>query len=102
MFTLSRRREGLPVAVMEPLRWHAGGRDTRPGGIPEAVGDAGRIVKIGDPMALAAAYVDLAQDSELRARLAAKARNRAQRFSIERAVAEITAVYDEATSVSAR
>lgn len=102
VFTLSSRHEGLPVAVMEALAIGLPVVATRAGGIPEAVGDAGRIVEIGDPMALAAAYVDLARDIELRARLAAKARDRAQRFSIERAVAEITAVYDEATSVSTR
>ncbi|WP_448007017.1 glycosyltransferase family 4 protein [Agromyces bauzanensis] len=47
---------------------------SRIGGIPEVVGPAGRYVEPDDPVALAAALADLADDPELRARMGAQAR----------------------------
>ena len=102
VFTLSSHHEGLPVAIMEALAVGLPVVATRAGGIPEAVGDAGVVVDIGDTAGLADAYVALADDLAERTRLAERARGRAERFSIERAVGEIAQVYDAATSVSDR
>lgn len=51
---------------------------SRIGGIPEVVGPAGRYVPPGDPAALASVIADLADDVELRRRMAADSRARAR------------------------
>ncbi|MEO0494925.1 MAG: glycosyltransferase [Actinomycetota bacterium] len=97
VFTLSSHHEGLPVAVMEAFALGVPVVATAAGGVPDAVGDAGVITPIGDPVALAAAYVDLARDPARRAALADSATARATHFSARRAVAEINEIYDAVT-----
>ena len=98
IFTLSSHHEGLPVALMEALALGLPVVATTAGGVPDAAGDAGLVSDVGDPAALAAGYVRLANDPDERERLAAAATRRADAFSIDRAVAEIAAVYGTATS----
>ena len=98
IFTLSSHHEGLPVALMEALALGLPVVATTAGGVPDAAGDAGLVSDVGDPAALAAGYVRLANDPAERERLAAAATRRADAFSIDRAVAEIAAVYETATS----
>ena len=102
LFTLSSHHEGLPVAIMEALALGLPVVATRAGGVPVAVGDAGILTPIGDPAALAAGFVRLAEHPDERARFAGLAAERAAEFSIERAVAEIGAVYDEAIAADRR
>lgn len=96
IFTLSSHHEGLPVAVMEALALGVPVVATAAGGVAGAVADAGIITPVGEPRALADAYVQLAADAAARADLAARATNRAEHFSAARAVGEINQVYDAA------
>jgi glycosyltransferase involved in cell wall biosynthesis len=65
-------------------------------GNPEAVGDAGVVVPVGDVDAWAAELARLAADADERARLQRAARARAvARFSVERFRNDIEAIYDE-------
>lgn len=98
VFTLSSHHEGLPVALMEAFAIGLPIVATAAGGVPDAVGDAGLLSRVGDPAALAAGYVRLADDSTERRRLAEAATRRAEAFSIERAIGEIAAIYETATS----
>lgn len=97
-FTMSSHHEGLPVSIMEALAHGLPVVATAAGGIPDAVRDAGLVTPIGAPEALAAAHLRLAGDPKLHASLADAAAERAEAFSIRRAVAEIEAVYDAVTS----
>jgi glycosyltransferase involved in cell wall biosynthesis len=66
---------------------------TAVGGLPEVVGDAGELVAAGDVPALAATMVRLARDADLRARLQAKARERAaSEFDIARVAQTLDAL----------
>ena len=67
------------------------------GGIPDALGDAGRLVPPGDPAALAAAVDELLGDPALAAGLGEAARRRAAAFSWERLTERVLAVYQEVT-----
>jgi glycosyltransferase involved in cell wall biosynthesis len=68
---------------------------TRVGGTPEIVDDScGRLVPSRDPAAIAAALVELDRSPDLRSKLGAAARHRAEtRFTIERMVGEYAEVY---------
>lgn len=98
VFTLSSHHEGLPVAVMEALAVGVPVVATAAGGVPAAVADAGVITPVADPRALADAYVAIARDDDRRRELAARAIERAEHFSVVRAIAEIGEVYDLATT----
>jgi glycosyltransferase involved in cell wall biosynthesis len=98
VFTLSSHHEGLPVALMEALAVGLPVAATRAGGIPDAVGEAGIVVPVGDRAGLAEAFVALATRPAERERLATTAAERSRWFSVDRAVDEIAAVYDEVTS----
>ena len=98
VFTMSSHHEGLPVSVMEAFALGLPVVATAAGGIPSAVQEAGIVTPIGDPAALADAQLRVATDESLRRELAAQTATRAGEFSIQRAVAEIEAVYDAVTS----
>ena len=94
VFTLSSRHEGLPVALMEALALGLPVAATAAGGVRAAAGDAGLIVSVDDPAALAAAHVALAVDVARRDALAEAATREAERFAATRAIVEIEAIYD--------
>ena len=71
------------------------------GGLPEIIrdGDTGRLVAPGDPAALARAAAELLDDTGQRERLGAAARaDVRRRFSADRLLAEIQALYDSVTA----
>ena len=63
------------------------------GGIPDALGPAGRLVSPGDPAALAAAVDQVLEDPALAAELAAAARRRAAAFSWDVLAGQVLGVY---------
>ena len=63
------------------------------GGIPDALGDAGRLVPPSDPVALAAAVDELLDDPALAAELGEAARRRATAFSWDTLAGRVLDVY---------
>ena len=68
--------EGFPYTVIESMAMGRPPVATRVGGVPEAVGEAGLIVKPRDAMGVASALGKLLDDAPLRQRLGAAARER--------------------------
>ena len=97
VFVMPSEREGLSLAVLEAM-----GRGTAlvvsdGAGNPEAVGDAGIVVPLGDAAALTRAFDELAADPERRRRLGEAARERVRtRYTVERWLADMRDVFDEA------
>ena len=99
IFTLSSRHEGKPVSLMEALALGIPVVATRAGGIPEAITDGtnGLLVEIGDSAALAAAWVELANDTERREVMGHQARSSAVGFDASAATRSIEALYRSLT-----
>lgn len=96
VFALPSRWEGLSLALIEAMGAGRPAVATRVGGNPEVVdhGRTGLLVQPGEPMALADALGSILVDAGLREALGSSARREArERFSIERHVAELTALY---------
>ena len=95
VFAYPSRFEGLCLAVIEAQAAGVPVVATPVGGIRETVvdGETGLLVPPDDPEALAAAILRLLDDAELARRLAATARARAARFSVERMVEATLALY---------
>lgn len=84
---LASKAEALPMVVLEAMALGRPIVATSVGGVPEALGDgaAGLLVPPGDPDALAAALVRLADDPAQAAELGLAARRRwSERYSAER------------------
>jgi glycosyltransferase involved in cell wall biosynthesis len=93
------RREGYGVVPREAMAWARPVVATAVGGLVDAVEDevTGLLVPPGDTAALRSAVERLLGDAELRARLGAAAREKAQReLSFDVAAERLQAVYDEA------
>jgi glycosyltransferase involved in cell wall biosynthesis len=93
------RREGYGVVPREAMAWARPVVATAVGGLVDAVEDGvtGLLVPPGDTAALRAAVERLLGDAELRARLGAAAREKAQReLSFDVAAERLQAVYEEA------
>jgi glycosyltransferase involved in cell wall biosynthesis len=93
------RREGYGVVPREAMAWARPVVATAVGGLVDAVEDdvTGLLVPPGDTAALRAAVERLLGDAELRARLGAAAREKAQReLSFDVAAGRLQAVYEEA------
>jgi glycosyltransferase involved in cell wall biosynthesis len=100
VFVLASLREGLPISVLEAMACGVPQVATAVGGTPEAVtAETGLLVPPSDPAAVAEATVSLLRDPELRRRMAEASRRRhAERFTVERMVAETEALYREVLS----
>jgi glycosyltransferase involved in cell wall biosynthesis len=84
---LSSRSEGFPYTVIEAMATGRATISTDVGGVREAVGDTGLVVPPADAQALAAGCVTLLKDNRLRARMAMRARHRAQNlFTLRRSL----------------
>jgi colanic acid/amylovoran biosynthesis glycosyltransferase len=95
---LTSESEGMPVCLMEAAACGVPAVATAVGGIPELVEDGvtGLLVLPGDARALAEALERLLRDPELRARLGAAARRRAEeRFSVVHQVNRLLALWTE-------
>ena len=94
---LSSEKEGTPVSLIEAA---AAGRPavaTAVGGVPEVVTpETGILVSPGDEIALARGMSQIAGDAELRRALGQRASARVRgRYSVDRMVRGVTALYDE-------
>lgn len=96
VFALSSRWEGLPRAALEATRAGLPVVATDTGGIREVIvdGETGRLVPIGDVVALGEALADLAVHPEGAKRLAAAAGERLPEFTEARMVADTEALYE--------
>lgn len=94
---LTSDNEGTPVALIEAAAGARPAVATDVGGVREVVGpETGRLCPAGDAGALAAALAELAADPALRARLGARARERAlARYGADRLVGDVDRLYRE-------
>jgi len=95
------RREGYGVAARQAMAYGRPVVATPAGGLVDAVvdGETGLVVPIGDPAALRAALERLLGDGDLRARLGAAGRRRAQeRYGLDTAARATLAAYETALS----
>ncbi len=95
IFVLPSYDEGLPMAILEAMAHGVVPLTTPVGGIPDAVTDGveGLLVPPGEPALLAAALQRLAEHDDLRERLSAAARVRAQAFDISVWRAELASLW---------
>jgi len=95
---LSSISEGLPYTVMEAMMCGRATVSTEVGGIPELVGDAGKLVPPHDPRAFADACIALLTDDELRLDMASQARDRAlDLFQLGQMLETFRGVYQRVT-----
>ncbi|HET9498279.1 MAG TPA: glycosyltransferase, partial [Candidatus Limnocylindria bacterium] len=98
-------REAQGIALLEAMAARVPVVASRVGGIPETIRDGvdGLLVPSADPAMLASAIVRLANDADLRSRLAASGRRRVEdRFNVVDAVQRIEAVYLDQLAREAR
>jgi glycosyltransferase involved in cell wall biosynthesis len=95
---LCSHEEGFPTAIVEYMVVGLPVVSTDIGGTGEAVsdGETGVLVPVGDPQALGAALLRLAQDGETRRRMGEAGRRRAlERFTLDVCVAAYDRLYSE-------
>lgn len=94
VFVLNSSYEGLPHMLIEALAVGTPVIATRAGGNAEVIrdGENGILVQPGDTSALSGALVRLLGDAELRGRFTQRAAESAERFSVERMLAETAAL----------
>ena len=103
VFTLSSRREGLPVTLLEAMRAGRAVGVTRAGGCAEAVteGVSGALVPVDDVAALGRSLGALFADPGRCARLGEAGRARwAREFTAERMVLETESLYETALAAA--
>jgi glycosyltransferase involved in cell wall biosynthesis len=96
LIAITSRNEGTPVALIEGMAAGVPGVCFAVGGVPDVISapDLGALVGEGDVDGLAAAMRRLLDDNPLRAAMGARARvTVVTRFSIERLVGDVTALY---------
>jgi glycosyltransferase involved in cell wall biosynthesis len=100
LLALSSLEEGLGSVLLDAMAFAKPVVATDAGGIPEAVAHdtTGLLVPAGDAAALGEAIARVAGDRELAARLAAGARERAPRYSMDEVVARTLALYERVLS----
>ena len=87
--------EGFGLPVLEAMQFGVPVIASSTSSLPEVVGDAGLLVNPYSEAELAEAMRSLVHKPELHASLSARARNRAQDFSWERAARETLALFEE-------
>ena len=95
---LTSENEGMPVSLMEAAACGVPVVATRVGGVPELVEDGvtGLLTPAGDADALASALDRCLRDAELRRRLGAAARARAEeRFSVKHQLEQLLQLWEE-------
>lgn len=105
VFVMPSRSEGLPLALLEAMHAGVAVIATEVGGVPEVVtdGEEALLVPPGDVDALAQALLRVLEDDELRARLVARARRRAEeRYSVRSMTDAYEALYGPDVSGDAR
>jgi glycosyltransferase involved in cell wall biosynthesis len=102
VLALSSVEEGLGSVLLDAMAFGKPVAVTAAGGIPEIVvhGETGLLVAPGDADALGDAIASIAGDRELAMRLAAGARSRVARYSMDEVVGRTTAVYERVLSAS--
>jgi len=86
--------EALPLTVLEMLACGTPVVAYASGGIPEAVGDCGALVRTGDVDALARVLVELVDDVEARRRMSSCGRLRVESdFSLHEMIAKMDEIY---------
>ncbi len=94
-----RAREGSPLVAIEALALGTPVVGYAHGGIPDAVGDAGRLVPPGDRAGLADAILEVIEHERLRETLVARGRERAlERNSVPAMTAAMEERYREAAA----
>ena len=94
--------EGFPYTVIEAMAMGRPPVATRVGGVPEAVGDAGLIVRPRDVMGVASALGRLLDDAPLRSRLGRAARERVMElFTLDGCLVAYRRAYPTAMAGSA-
>jgi glycosyltransferase involved in cell wall biosynthesis len=98
IFVMSSRFEGFPVAVMEAMSVGMPVVATSVGGLPDAVssGVDGILTPPADPAALADAVLRLAEQPEVRRRMAGAASKKAERYDINRTLRSLERHYEQA------
>ena len=96
-FVLPSLHEGLPFALMEALAAERPAVVSAVGGMAELLrdGDDALLVPAGQPEPLAQALVRVLREPELRATLRQGARRTSARFSLDRHVERLVAIYEE-------
>jgi glycosyltransferase involved in cell wall biosynthesis len=86
--------EGLPYTIIEAMMCGRATVSTEVGGAPEVVGDAGLLVPVLNPEAVAGGLETLLLDHDLRRDLAARARERAMTyFRVDQMLATFRGIY---------
>ena len=93
---LSSISEALPFSVIEAMFCGRAVIGTGVGGVPEVIGDTGRVVQPRDPAGLAAACVELLSQPQECATLGMRARERAlELYTLDRSVTAYYAAYQQ-------
>jgi|LFRM01.1.fsa_nt_gb glycosyltransferase involved in cell wall biosynthesis len=100
MLCLPSLMEGMGLVLLEAMYFGVPVVATQVGGIPELIidGESGLLVAPGNSEALAVAITWLLDDPQLRQRLIAGGRQRAQEFTVEKMVRQTERVYTGLTS----
>ncbi len=93
VFAYPSRYEGFGLPPLEAMRCGVPVVTTATGALPEVVADAAELVPPGDVDALSGALVRLLTDESRRAELQARGTARVERFSWDRCVDELAALY---------
>ncbi|NLD75707.1 MAG: glycosyltransferase family 4 protein [Acidimicrobiales bacterium] len=90
------RYEGFGLVPLDAMSVATPVVATRAGAVPEVVGDAARLVPVGDVGSLAGAIDEVLADDALRERLVAAGLERVERFGWDRTVDGLAEVYERA------
>lgn len=89
------RFEGFGLTALEAMSLSKPVIASRAGGLPEVMGDTGRLVPIGDERAITDAILELADDPRLRDTMGKAARSRAEtHFSLPAIASQLIEIYE--------